>query len=513
MANLESKPKSIGSNFIYSLFITIIIGLVNIVYPIMIGLIYGPETMGNFAVLFYWAALLNIPISNGIAPAISRFLAASSINETRIIENTGTKLTFYYIIGIIVFYPIIGIFAFKLNTIEVLIVVTITIGLVIHYLYRNALQGLEKFKTLFKMEIISFSIFASVMVVFGILPQVFQWTFILENYYFLFIPMLIFHLAFTICIVVSKRTVKFHFKFLFKLPKITKKILLYALFVGIGGLFAFGISKVQVIISDFYLNELELGVLSFWDSAIAAITLLTVALGGLLVPRITNLQKFHKEQEFLTEEFVNRILWYLSYIIIPIAGLMFLLFGSFPIILDALTLYKYNMESYWLVVILLCFKEVNFLILTPAISYILSSEKYVKFNPISSFIYSVAVVITWIILVPKVGIFGFPAGIAIGSLIHSLVIIAFILIISKKKIGLHIILVSIFYALNLVSIILLNYINNVILLSIWSVITLASVIFGFYKLFKMLKDKRFSQKLNEEEFLEAKGTIEEEPTI
>ena len=492
---LELDTKSIGSNFIFSLFITVIIGLVNIVYPLVIGLVYGPETMGNFSVLFYWSTLLNIPISNGIAPAITRYIAASSTNNKETVENIGIKLSIYYIAGIILIYPIIGIFAFKLNVFEVLIVVGITIGLVVHYFYRNTLQGLEKFKTLLKMETISFLIFIPGMLCLGILPKVFEWTFLLDNYYFLFLPMLIFHIAFTIYILVIKRK-KINFKSFFKLPNLTNKILLYALFVGLGGLFAFGMSKIQVIISDLFLDDFELGVLSFWDSAIAAITLLTVALGGLLLPRITNLQKFHKKQEFLAEEFVNRILWYLTFIISSIAGLVFLLFGSFPKILDVLTLNKYNMETYWLVVILLCFKEINFLILTPAISYILSSDKFVKFNPISSFIYSITVIVTWILMVPKVGIFGFPAGIAIGSLIHSLVILIFILIVSKKRIGLHIIPLLTIYALNLVSIILLSFINYIILLIIWGIITLVSIAFGLYKLIKLLKDSRFSQTLD-----------------
>ncbi|NHJ84287.1 MAG: oligosaccharide flippase family protein [Asgard group archaeon] len=502
----DSKPKSIGSNFIYSLFITIIVGLVNIVYPLIIGLVYGPETMGNFSVLFYWATLLTIPISNGIAPAISRYLAASSTNELRVIENTGIKLSFYYGIGMIVIYPFIGIFGFKLNAIEVLLVMAITLGLMIHYFYRNALQGLEKFKNLLIMEIISFAFFTITMIIFGILPYVLEWTYILDNYYFLFIPMLVFHISFLVCIIVTKRVVKFNIKSLFKFPSVTKKLLLYALFVGLGGLFAFGTSKIQVIISDLYLNELELGVLSFWDSAIAAITLLTVALGGLLVPRITNLQKFHREQEFLAEEFTNRILWAITLVVIPIAGLLFLLFGSYPNILDVLTLHKYNMQSYWLVVILLCFKEVNFLILTPIISYVLSSEKYVKFNPIASFVYSLSVIISWIIMVPRFGIFGFPAGIAIGGFIHSIITIIFVLIISKKKIGLHIISIAILYSLNLVSIILLFYINNIAIISVWSVICLVTIAFGLYKLVILLKDKRYSQKMIENELIE-KSTV------
>ncbi len=491
MISETAKKKSIGNNFLYSMFITVIIGIVNVVYPLFVGLLYGPKTMGSFSVIFYWAILITIPISNGIAPSISRFIAASSKKDKETIENIGSKFTLYYLIGVLLIYPFVGLFGFKQNFVEVIIVLCLLVGLATHYLYRNSLQGQEEFKSLFFYELISIAIFIPFMLCFSALPVILSWNFVLDNINLLFIPMLAFHLTFGVIIFI-KRYKQINIKSTFSLPKLSSKIFLYGLFIGIGGLFAFGTSKVQVIISDLYLIDFELGVLSFWDSAIAAITIFTVALGGILVPRITNLSKSNEDNE-LAKSFVNSINWSISFVVASLAGFLFLLFECYPVILDFLTLNKYNMVNYWLVVVLLCFKEVNFLLLTPSLSYVLSSEKYVKFNPLSSFVYSIGVIISWIVLVPNFGIIGFAAGIAIGSFAHSLTIIIFVLYITKLKVGLHFLFLIPTYLLNITFIVLIQKTTTAPFLITWGIATIASLGYGIYNLLKILKKKEYSQ--------------------
>ncbi|MHA1211967.1 MAG: hypothetical protein ACTSSH_05850, partial [Candidatus Heimdallarchaeota archaeon] len=388
------KKRSIGSNFLYSIFITILIGIVNFIYPLVIGLLYGPQIMGNFSVLIYWALLLNIPVSNGLAPALSRFTAASGASEKGIIENTGAKLSFFYYLGVLFIYPVLGLLVFDLSAIELVLIMIFLLGLIIQNWFRYSMQGQERFSALFKVVLISFSVFLPAMICIGILPKVLSWSFFTNNYFFFIIPMLIFYLTFSLIVFISKFN-DINLKTLITFPKITKNILLYALFIGFGGLLAIGMSKIQVIVTDLHLqDEFQLGVLSFWDSAIAVIIFLTIAIRGILVPRVTNLLKSKNQDNSIALDFISKLSWGFTLVIASIAGLVTILIGAYPGILDTLTFNKYNMTVYWLVAVLLIFKEINFLILIPSLSFIRSSEKYVRINPISTIVSATFIVIS-----------------------------------------------------------------------------------------------------------------------
>ena len=82
----NESNQSISKNFIFSIIITIIVGLVNTVYPLVIGLVYNAELMGNLTILLYWVIILSIPIQNGLSPATSRYLAVSEVKDQNLLK-------------------------------------------------------------------------------------------------------------------------------------------------------------------------------------------------------------------------------------------------------------------------------------------------------------------------------------------------------------------------------------------------------------------------------------------
>jgi len=486
------------NNFLFSAMIVAIIGVVNILYPILIGLLQIPEITGDFSILINWTSFVSIPIVNGIAPAISRFIAANSISNKDEIIKTGLKISIFYTIFAIVFVPIIGIFVFSLSLLDIMIITLLLLGMLFHYLFRHSLQGQENFSDLFIIELISFIVFIISTVLFVILPYFLGWK-MAENFYLLFLPMILFHLTFNIFYAI-KYYKNIKLDNIIRFPNVTKNILKYTLFVGLGSLFSLGINQIQIIISDLYLNDFEVGVLGFWSSAIAPITLLSIVISSIIVPRVTNLSR---ENTNLVNSFINKLNWALMLIILPIFALIFVLITCYPSILDFISLSKYQMNIYWLIPILLCFQIINSLLTVPTICYFSSNEEHVKYNPIISLIYAISVIVSWIILVPKLGIFGFATGIAIGAFIYGISVQILAFFISSKDIGKHVLVLVFAYLLIALSIFLLNYIPNLILIIIWSVLVLPSTYFGIRMIITIIKNEDYSSSPIEE-------TIDEE---
>ena len=490
--NDVEKINSFGKNFLLSFGITLIIGIVNYAFPILIGLLYGPKILGDFSILFYYSTLISIPIANGVAPAISRYIAASfnsDTNQTQKFENIGSKLSADYLIIVVTIFSLLGFFLFNLNAYDIIIILILISFNVFHHIFRKSLQGQEKFQLLLKLEIVSFCVFVLFMAAFCILPYSLNWGYT-NILYLLFLPVLMFHLAFNLINFISKIKL-LNFKTFLKFPKITIKILRYAFLVGLGSIFGLGISQIQIIISDRFLNELELGVLSFWNSAMAPILLLSVTVTSILVPRLTRLLETKTN---LVNPFVNKLNFSISLIIYPIVGLIYLLIEFYPNILDYLTLYKFQMEIYWLVPILLSFQVVSNLLSSITISYFSSSEKRIIFNPITSFLYSCSIIISWILLVPKYGILGFAGGMAIGGFFINFTLNIIALIITKGKIGLHIFVLIILNSVNVLCLIIYPLSSMKFGVIIWSIITVISLVIGSFITIKILKDKEYSYK-------------------
>ncbi|MHA1781987.1 MAG: hypothetical protein ACTSUL_01025 [Promethearchaeota archaeon] len=485
-----TKENSLGRNFLYSAIVTIIIGLVNMVYPVIIGLIYNAELIGYLTILLNWIALFSIPIQNGISPAISRFLAASEPEEAKSLEGLGFKLSTFYIILVFILFPFLSFFIFKLNVKGFFIVLILLVLIIFHYLIRKSLQGQEKYYFLVKIEIIAFVMFIIFFVIFIILPKIFVWSNFYNEYVFC-IPIIIYHIIFDgIYFVLRVNDIKS--TKMFKLPLITKNILIYAFMVSFGSFLGIGLSKIQIIISQLYITQFEVGVLSFWSNVTAPLSLLTITLNAILVPRVTNLKKFKEE---IVNPFIEKINWSLSLTIVPIMDLMFLLIVKYPTIIDLLTLSKYETEFYWPIIILFSFHGMINLLSAPILSFFAASEKKVLFNLIYSVIYSILTIISWFLLVPVIGVFGFVAGIAIGALFANIFILIVLLIISRGQAGKNLFFLLANYGLIAFFLFIIEEWLQISIIC-WAILTVVLVIIGIRFFIKILKEKEYSYRYN-----------------
>ena len=159
MQEVTTNNNNIGGSFLYSFFITIISGVVTVAYPLTIGLLFGAETMGDFSVLFYWSTFLSMPIVNGIAPAVARYIAANKKTDYTIYQTIGSKISILYILIISIIFPLLSFLVFNLSVTEFFIVLPLIFLTVAHFLIRYIMQGQEKFKQLLKLELIGFFVF------------------------------------------------------------------------------------------------------------------------------------------------------------------------------------------------------------------------------------------------------------------------------------------------------------------------------------------------------------------
>ncbi|MHA1354546.1 MAG: hypothetical protein ACTSR1_05170, partial [Candidatus Heimdallarchaeota archaeon] len=276
-----------------------------------------------------------------------------------------------------------------------------------------------------------------------------------------------------------------------------------------GSLLGLGLSKIQIIISDSYLSDYETGVLSFWNNAAAPFSLVAITLSAILVPRISNINKF---KEKLANPFINKALWALSLTLIPLIGLFFLLIAKYPNVLDVLTFGKYNTVKYWPIIILLCFQATTSLLNSPITAYFASFEKKVIFNLTTSLINSTSIIVSWILLVPVLGIFGFAGGIAIGGLIGSTISMIIALILSKGKIGSHMaFLLPIYGLLAILILVLEQYL--LISIIVWSVVTIPLLVIGIRSFVLILKEKGYSQRYNSESIISNNTNDEVEESL
>jgi len=482
---------NITHNFVYSIIVTLISGLVNTVYPLIIGLVFDSSTMGKFSILFSWVALLAIPISNGIAPSVTRFTAAENKNKSKQILKTGIQIAIIYGILIGAIFPIIGSLFFDMLFSDLILIIGLILSTIFHFIFRRYLQGLEKFKKLVKIEIISFftafvPIMISVVVVMVNKPNnafLIHW---------LLSPILLFHIVFLVvtffvCFKVIRKP-----KLLKWDKNFVKPILKYSIMVGVGSLFGLGTSRLQIIISDLYLSKSDVGLLSFWYYAVTPITLLSVALSPMLVARITNLLK---QKEELAKTFVKSLNWVFGLILLPITSILMIVVSIYPQILDTLTFSNYQMVYYWPIFVLFLSQAINSLLSIPTLALFASSEKMVRFNPIASFCYFSSIIISWFIFVPKFSVFGFAISTAIGGFVFYSTIQIFEFIFVSKKFGYHT-LVNVAVSVLTLSFLLLIYNNNFdfIFLIVSVILYIPLIVLGLIKIIKTMKTEEYSKR-------------------
>ena len=483
---------NITRNLIDSILIVILIGFVNTLYPIIIGLIYTAEIMGKVAIVMSWINFASIPIVNGIAPAIARFIAASEEKDDIDIEETGTKSSTLYLSIILIPLLIIEIFVFSLDYITIIPILLILIFNVFHYLYRKALQGREDFILLRNIQLISFLIF----IPFCVLSLVFSRLITNDiSVLVLMVPVLVYHISFCIIFFVKRRD-EYTLNFKDIIKKRTKKekdIYIYALQVGAASLFSLGITQIQIPLSSIYLSDFEIGVLGFWTNAIALLTLLAIAMTSMLVSRISNLLKQDRK---VADSFTRDTNWAIHLIFLPLSALLMAIIAAYPSFLDVLTFDKYRTDLYWLVVVLLAFQIISYLVATPIRCYFLSDKSLLKWVIISTGISSIVTIIGWIVAVPSLGIFGFAIGIAIGGFVLNIAYQLIAFIISKTYFGKQM-FYYIVQSMVIAGCIAAIYYTNMSLIVVILLSILASGIssYGIYKLIKTMRIKKYNLKV------------------
>ncbi|UJG41549.1 MAG: hypothetical protein K9W45_03560 [Candidatus Heimdallarchaeum aukensis] len=472
----------LANNILYSILSTVILGVVNTIYPLVVGLVFSADVMGAFSFIFSWVILLSIPISNGIAPSIARFIAASNIKEIEKIVDDGIILTLIYSFLSLVGLIFICLF-YNISALDIFFIYITMFTNIIHYVYRKSLQGEENFIKLLKYEGIAFLIFLPASVtslLFSPQEKIFG------KIYILLVPILIYHLIFGLLF--SVKIIKSILKFKkFRISKKTKKILRYAIIVATGSLFSLGLSQIQIIISEKYLNFFEMGVLGFWNSAMAPINLIAISLGSLLLSRITNIQKSNSG---LALRFIRKVNWSFSSILLPMLGISLILVKSFPIWLDILSFFRYDMLVNWSVFVYFLINAINSLLGTPTSAYFSSSEQKVIIQPILAFIRAIIVAISWILLVPDFGMFGFALGLAIGGFFNNIFLQILLLLFTKGKSGFHLFILILY--MSFIFILLLYKIKFLILIITWTIVSIPLFLFGLIELYKLLIEKEYS---------------------
>jgi O-antigen/teichoic acid export membrane protein len=486
-----TESSDLRTNMTLSLLITFISGLATTIYPIFIGMLYSSTLMGQFAILYSWVTFLSIPIANGIAPAIMRFIAVSSDESAGGLEELGFQISVIYFLSVFICLIPLNIVVFHFNLAQIFFMLILLFMVKTHFIFKKSLQGREFFQELFRIEVISFILF-----IFGTI--LFLFVLPIDDGplgWYLLIPMIIYHLAFNSIYIIPKvRMLEFNILELKIFNYDWESILKYSAFIGFGSLLGLGLSQIQIILSDLYFSDYEVGVLGFWKYVVAALGFIPVAILSLLIVRISNLRKVKSELAF---EFVNSINWSISMIVVPLFGLIVLLSSFYPSLIDILTFSKYQMSIYWPIFVFLLFQAIGSILNTPTLSYTHSSQKYVRIDTFSTIIYSTITVISWIIFVPLFQIFGFALGIAVGSLSNQIVLQISVMKITNKAIGSQLYFLLPMYLILGFILVFMREIFPIITIILWCLFSFPISMIGINKLHNLIGEKAFAIKESE----------------
>jgi len=480
--NENLHTTNVMKNSIYSILITVITGCVNTVYPLIVGIIFGAEIIGDFSFLFSWIILISIPIVNGITPSIARFIAANSKVMSKKIEGDGLKYTIFYLIIVSFTFPFFSLI-FDLKVFEIMIIILSITFYSIHSVFRKSMQGEERFRTLFKYELASFLFFIPFSIL-SILLKMF-----ILNYnavFILLLPILFFNFIFDIFFIKTIIANLFFWKL--NILHLRKRILSYAMFVGLGSLFSLGLSQSQIIISDLYLSREEVGILGFWSSAMSPIVLLYVALSSMLISRVTNLKR---NDHRVSLEFISTLNWSIHLLFLPFFGIIILIVAFFPQILDYLTFNRFNMVLNWPIFVYFLIGYLSNFLTSPSVSLLSSSEKLVHFNPFLAFFRTVVVLLFWIFSVPKFGMIGFALGFSFGGVFYYIVVHIVVFFISNKKVGKEL-LFYVFYISLIYLFIFFDVFHFLYLLIIFCIINIPLFSFGIIKTKQITRTDEYS---------------------
>ena len=399
---LEST--SIQKNFLASIITTVFIGLINVFYPILIGLLFSSKQIGILALILSWTQLLSIPISNGIAPASLHFIAARGKEVRSSVQSSSFFLSFLCIIFVAFILPITIHQEFQLSFIDLMLIVINTTVSSFHVLFRMMLQGKELFQKVAIYEGISLGIsilgFSFIYITNSFNP-------IITSSIFLLIPILINHFSFLL-FSLKKLGIP-----ILKLRVINSKtiweIMRFAFYVSSGSIASLGLANLQIILAERLSDFTTFGIFCFWSYLTLPFEIIAIALGNLLLARMSNLSKMGKDNEVHLTASLNEVF---SEIIIPLSMLLIYLIYYFSFIFDFLTLNKYQASTYWPIILMFFLKALVSIMIIPSTSYIAASK--VKYNVVIALLMFTTTTATWMIFLKELNLFVLPFGLFNG---------------------------------------------------------------------------------------------------
>lgn len=391
---------SIQKNFIASLVTTIFIGVMNVFYPIAIGLLFSLKQIAILAFILSWTQLLSIPISNGIGPASLRHIAAKRKSEVISIQSSSLYLALLCIILFNFLIPIIFHQLMHLSSIDLFLLITNAALSSFHVLFRLMLQGRELFQKVAKFEGFSFGTAAISFLVLYLINN--YWP-LLTSSFFLLLPILINHLIFVLLAIKSMNLSLFNFRGVSRFA--VYDIVSYAFFVGSGSIVSIGLVNLQIIIAERLGNLETLGIFSFWNYITIPFEIIGIALGSLLLARMANLSKTGKNNEIQFAAILNESF---SEVFIPLSIFLMFITFYFPFLFDLLTLNRFQANYYWPIILMFFLRVLVSIMIIPSSSFISASK--VKYNIVIAILMLITTVTTWIIFTKEQGLFALPFG-------------------------------------------------------------------------------------------------------
>ncbi|MFX0093648.1 MAG: oligosaccharide flippase family protein, partial [Candidatus Hodarchaeota archaeon] len=163
------SSKIITKNYIWSFFTTGLNGLTVSIYPLLVAFLFSEILFATYGIVTSWVLLLSLPISNGIAPALTKYISSYEEKFTEAVINSSYFIITPYFLLIAGFSLLLVWFETSLSLMIGAIFILMCLNS-LRFQFRKIIQGMEKFKLLAFLEVS-----ANIIFVFSVLPA---WQFV-----------------------------------------------------------------------------------------------------------------------------------------------------------------------------------------------------------------------------------------------------------------------------------------------------------------------------------------------
>lgn len=471
-----SKSPSLVNNFYFSIILSVINGLVNVIYPLFIGIYLGPVNYSSFA---YLLAIINLFIllnESVLLPSSIRFVSGAKIDTKNEIYSSNWIIYFSLLITAFIIFSLGQSIFFLSSLIEYFIFGLLLFFITLHRYLRSIFQGLELYRHLDTIEILSLTI--------GLVSMVLIFVSKFTSWESLFFPLIVYHLTFLLLSIFSYNVLKF--KPTFEIAFV-RKILRYGFFVGLGSLFSLGLNQYQIIFTSNEFSKLNTGQVAFWSYFVFPFTIFILSLTNAIFPRMVKLSQFDQAKVF---EIFTKITKYLIIISIAIVILLNLVILNVYSLKIHFLISFFNDQGLDLAVIYFIYGGglVVFYSMIPLFS-IYESRIYV--NSILPFILMLISVSFWNYFLNTKNVIIIPTGLLIAVFIITMIQLGFITY--YEKLDSKLILLVLFYYVVQLILVYFNVLdvivrNGIVFSGLSMVIMIALLLFTLYKLLIFLRE-------------------------